>query len=52
MRGSGYAVGEILIFLAIAGIIGFLVGWVVFYRRSDRSVLGEHAHSNRKKHRH
>lgn len=36
MRGSGYAIGEILIFLAIAGIIGFLVGWVVFYRRPDK----------------
>ena len=33
MRGTGYAIGEILIFLAIAAIIGFLLGWVVFYRR-------------------
>ena len=33
MRGSGYAIGEILIFLAIASVIGFLIGWVVFYRR-------------------
>jgi len=33
MRGTGYAIGEILIFLAIATIIGFLLGWVMFYRR-------------------
>ena len=33
MRGTGYAIGEILIFLVIAAIIGFLLGWVVFYRR-------------------
>lgn len=33
MRGSGYAIGEILIFLAVASVIGFLIGWVVFYRR-------------------
>ncbi|MDH3539940.1 MAG: hypothetical protein OEP52_08105, partial [Acidimicrobiia bacterium] len=33
MRGTGYAIGEILIFLAIAAIIGFLIGWLVFYRR-------------------
>ncbi|NNL97133.1 MAG: hypothetical protein HKO63_02915 [Acidimicrobiia bacterium] len=36
MRGTGYAIGEILIFLAIAAIIGFLIGWVVFYRRPDK----------------
>jgi hypothetical protein len=36
MRGSGYAIGEILIFLAIAAIIGFLIGWVVFYRRPGK----------------
>ncbi|MDH3606624.1 MAG: hypothetical protein OER12_06480 [Acidimicrobiia bacterium] len=35
MRGTGYAIGEILIFLAIATIIGFLVGWLVFYRRPN-----------------
>ena len=37
MRGTGYAIGEILIFLAIAAIIGFLIGWLVFYRRPDKS---------------
>lgn len=36
MRGTGYAIGEILIFLAIAAIIGFLIGWLVFYRRPDK----------------
>ena len=40
MRGSGYAIGEILIFLAIAAIIGFLIGWVVFYRRPDKAGQG------------
>jgi hypothetical protein len=38
MRGSGYAIGEILIFLAIAAIIGFLIGWLVFYRRPDQGT--------------
>jgi hypothetical protein len=37
MRGTGYAVGEIIIFLAIAAIIGFLIGWAVFYRRPEKS---------------
>ena len=37
MRGTGYAIGEILIFLAIAAIIGFLIGWLVFYRRPSQS---------------
>ena len=32
MDGTGYAISEILIFLAIASIIGFLLGWVVFRR--------------------
>ncbi len=32
MRGTGYAISEILIFLAIASIIGFLLGWLVFRR--------------------
>ena len=40
MRGSGYAIGEILIFLAIAAIIGFLIGWLVFYRRPDKAPSG------------
>lgn len=38
MRGTGYAIGEILIFLAIAAIIGFLIGWLVFYRRPDKGT--------------
>jgi hypothetical protein len=37
MRGTGYAIGEILIFLAIAAIIGFLIGWLVFYRRPGQA---------------
>ena len=37
MRGTGYAIIEILIFLAIASIVGFLLGWLVF-RRGETSA--------------
>lgn len=43
MRGTGYAIGEILIFLAIATIIGFVLGWIVFHRRKPAAAEGSAA---------